>query len=303
MFLPVYVSRNGVLIPPAQACISVFNPAIYGAYGVYESMQVVHGIPFAQEAHLNRLAHSADILGLILPADLDTIARWIGEVLAVNNMADCTLRLFVLGGENDSESVAYIWPQPLVIYPPDYYTLGTTAITFEAPRYLPEAKSLNTLSSFMAQRLARAAAVHEALLHYHGFLTEGSNSNLFAVVDGVVYTPPRHTVLPGVTRDIVLKLAEEHDVPVREAPLPLAGMSQWTECFITSTSRHVMPISTIDGRPVGDGRVGPLTRRIMALFEAYFADKIRNKKHSHHQLSGFEALAGSPAPGAAQEIS
>ncbi len=271
MFLPAYVSRNGALIPAAQACISVFNPAIYGAYGVYESMQVVGGIPFAQEAHLNRLAHSADILGLLLPADLDTLARWIAEVLVANGMADCTLRLFVLGGENDGESVAYIWPQPPTIYPPHYYTLGASAITFEAQRYLPEAKSLNTLSSFMAQRLARAAAVHEALLHHHGFLTEGSNSNLFAVVDGVVRTPPRHTVLAGVTRDIVLKLAVQHGIPVREAPLPVAELPRWEECFITSTSRHVMPISTIDGKPVGDGRVGPLTQQLMGLFEAYFA--------------------------------
>ncbi len=273
MFLPAYVSRNGVLIPPAQACISVFNPAIYGAYGVYESMQVVRGVPFAQEAHLNRLAHSADILGLPLPADLGTIARWIGEVLAANGAVDCTLRLFVLGGENDGESVAYIWPQPPTVYPPDYYAMGTTAVTFEAQRYLPEAKSLNTLSSFMAQRLARAAAAHEALLHHNGFLTEGSNSNLFAVVDGVVRTPPRALVLAGVTRDIVLKLAAQHGIPVQEASLPLAELPRWEECFITSTSRHVMPISTIDGRPVGEGRVGPLTRRLMALFEAYFAEK------------------------------
>jgi len=273
MSFPIYVSRNGALIPPSQACISVFNPAIYGAYGVYESMQVVRGVPFALEAHLNRLAHSADVLGLLLPADLDTIARWIGEVLAANATADCTLRLFVLGGENDGKSVAYIWPQPPTVYPPDYYTLGTTAITFEAQRYLPEAKSLNTLSSFMAQRLARAAAAHEALLYHHGFLTEGSNSNLFAVVGGVLCTPPRHTVLAGVTRDIVLKLAAQHGIPFQERPLPLAEMPQWEECFITSTSRHVMPISSIDGRPVGDGRVGAVTRRLMALYEAYFAER------------------------------
>lgn len=278
MVLPAYVSRNGVLIPPAQACISVFNPAIYGAYGVYESMQVVRGIPFAQEAHLNRLAHSADVLGLLLPADLDTIARWIGEVLAVHGAPDCTLRLFVLGGEDDGDSVAFIWPQPPTVYPPHYYTLGTTAITFEAQRYLPEAKSLNTLSSFMAQRLARAAAVHEALLHHHGFLTEGSNSNLFAVMDGILRTPPRQTVLAGVTRDIVLKLAAQHRIPLQEAPLPLAELPRWEECFITSTSRHVMPITTIDGKPVGDGRVGPVTQRLMALFEAYFAEKTEKQQ-------------------------
>ncbi len=273
MFTPTYVSRNGELIPSAQAHISVFNPAIYGAYGVYESMQVVRGAPFAGRAHLDRLAHSADILGLVLPASLSTIVAWIDEVLAANGMADCTLRLFVVGDDNGGRASAYIWPQPPTVYPPDYFTLGATAITFEAQRYLPQAKSLNTLSSFMAQRLAKAAGVHEALLHSQGFLTEGSNSNLFAVVDGCVLTPPRHDVLSGVTRDIVLMCAAQQGVPLREARLPVADLPRWQECFITSTSRHVMPITAIDGRPIGSDRVGPLTQRLREAFEAFFVEQ------------------------------
>ncbi|MFO7698636.1 MAG: aminotransferase class IV [Anaerolineae bacterium] len=273
MYLPTYVSHNGALIPPEQACISVFNPAIYGAYGVYESMQVVHGVPFACDAHLARLAHSADILGLVLPADLSTLARWIDEVLAVSAMPDCTLRLFALGGENGGQSSTYLWPQPPTVYPPDYYVLGASAITFEAQRYLPEAKSLNTLSSFMAQRLARAAGVHEALLHYNGFFTEGSNSNLFAVLDGLLLTPPRPSVLAGVTRDMVLMLAKRQAIPLAEAPLLVAKTPCWEECFITSTSRHIMPMTAIDGRPVGSGRVGPLTWRLMNAFETHFAEQ------------------------------
>lgn len=270
MGVPAYVLRNGVLISPAEAAISVFNPAIYGAYGVYESMQVVNRVPFELTAHLERLAHSADILGLALPADLDVMKHWIANVLAVNDLADCTLRLFVVGAEDSGEAQAYLWPQPAPVYPPDYYTLGVSVITFAAQRYLPEAKSLNTLASFMAQRLAKAAGAHEALLHHAGCLTEGSNSNLFAVIDGVVLTPPASEVLAGVTRDIVLSLADQARVRLRETSLPLAELSRWSECFITSTSRHIMPVSLIDGQPVGDGRVGPVTRRLAALFEAYF---------------------------------
>ena len=94
------------------------------------------------------------------------------------------------GPENGGEAVAFIWPQPPPVYPPEYYTSGVSAITFEGCRYLPQAKSLNSLVSFLAQRAARAAGVHEAFLHRDGYLTEGSNSNLFAVVDGIVLTPP-----------------------------------------------------------------------------------------------------------------
>ncbi len=156
MDLPVYISRNGVLIPPAEARISVLTPTLYGAYGVYESMQVVDGAPFEVAAHLRRLARSAEILGLPLPADRVTFQRWITEVLAANDALTCTLRLFVVGPENGRETVAFIWPQPPPVYPQAYYALGATAITFEGYRYLPQAKSLNSLVSFLAQRTARA---------------------------------------------------------------------------------------------------------------------------------------------------
>jgi D-alanine transaminase len=275
MVLPVYISRNGILVAPADASVSVLTPALYGAYGVYESLQVVDGSPFEEAGHLRRLARSAEILALPLPADLGTFHHWIAEVLAANGVPACTLRIFVVGPENGGEAVAYIWPQAQPVYPQEYYVGGVSAITFEGCRYLPQAKSLNSLVSFLAQRAARAAGVHEGLLCRDGYLTEGSNSNLFALVDGVVMTPPAQAVLAGVTRDLVIALAAANGIPFREEPLPLAATARWTECLITSTSRHVMPVTTVDGKPVGDGRVGPVTRKLMALFEAYFADAMQ----------------------------
>ncbi len=269
-----YVSRNGELVPAAEARISVFNPAIYGAWGVYESMQVANGIVFEPLAHLRRLAHSAEIIELPLPASLSTIKTWIQAVVKAYAQPHCTVRLFVLGPDNGGDPVAFIWAQPPNTYPGAYYTSGVPAITFEARRFLPEAKSLNGLASFMAQRRARAAEVHEALLHHTGCLTEGSNSNLFAVVDGRVLTPPRAEVLSGVTRDIVIRLADENGIPLEEAKLPLAEMGAWQECFITSTSRHVMPVTAIDSQPVGSGQVGPATQRLHELFETYFVSQV-----------------------------
>jgi len=271
MDLPVYISRNGVLVSPSEANVSVLTPALYGAYGVYESMQVMGGAPFEEAAHLRRLARSAEILGLPLPADLATFQRWIAEILAANGAPACTLRLFVVGPENGGEAVAYIWPQPPPVYPPTYYASGAAAITFEGCRYLPQAKSLNSLVSFLAQRAARTAGVHEALLHRDGCLTEGASSNLFAVVDGRVLTPPAPTVLSGVTRDLVIALAAANGIFVSEALLPLAEVASWDECFITSSNRHVMPITMVDGLPVGAGSVGSVTQWLMALFEAHFA--------------------------------
>ena len=271
MCLPNHVSRNGVLIHPSQACVPVFNPALYGAYGVYESMQVTNGVVFALDAHLQRLVRSAVLLEMPLPADVTTAKRWIVEVLAANGCAECTLRLFVIGGERGAGSVAYIWPQPPIVYPLDHYTRGAPAITFPGQRFMPEAKSTNTLASYLARRKVQSAGAHEALLTHDGRLTEGANSNLFAVVDGAVLTPPSDQVLAGVTREILIDLAHRHGVEVRETGLAVADLDHWAECFITSTSRHVMPVTTVDGRPIGDGEVGPLTRRLMTLYDEYFS--------------------------------
>jgi branched-subunit amino acid aminotransferase/4-amino-4-deoxychorismate lyase len=271
MSLPIRVSRNGVLVPPAQACVTVFNPAIYGAYGVYESMQVANGIVFALGAHLQRLAHSASLLEIELPADLQALERWIAEVLAANQGTECTLRLFVVGAEEGREATIYIWPQAPTRYPASSYAQGVSAITFPGERFLPEAKSINTLASYLARRKAQSVGAHEALLVHDGFLTEGANSNLFAVIGKVVMTPPPQQVLAGVTRDILSHLARRHGLEVRETGLPVSDVVSWTECFITSTSRHVMPVTTMDGNPVGDAGVGPVTSQLMALFEEYFA--------------------------------
>lgn len=270
MQLPTYVLRNGALVLPAQANISVFTPAIYGAFGVYESMQVSNGVVFAQALHLQRLARSAEILGLGLPAGPATFIRWIADVLQANAATECTLRLFVVGGDEGGEATVFIWPQPPTIYPAEMYAAGVPVITFAGERYLPQAKSLNTLITFRARQQARAAGVHEALLHHAGHLTEGSNSNLFAVMNGEALTPSSEHVLAGVTRDLVIALAQEQGLFIREVPLALADLPRWSECFITSTSRHIMPVTIIEGHPVGDGRVGPVTRRVTAIFEKHF---------------------------------
>lgn len=269
---PAFVSRNGIILPAAEAAISVFNPAIYGAYGVYESLQVVNHFPFELQAHLGRLAHSAQVIDLALPAPLDTISAWIRDVVAAEQAPSATVRLFVVGPDNGGEACAFIWTQPPASYPQGYYREGAPVITFEGRRYLPQAKSLNTLASFLAQRRARAVGVHEALLYHAGRLTEGSNSNLFAVIGGALVTPPADEVLSGVTRDIVLRLARQDGMVVKEEPLLLDELYRWEECFITSTSRHVMPVNIVDGRQIGSGAPGPVTRRASSLLETYFAE-------------------------------
>jgi D-alanine transaminase len=270
MSLPAYVSRNGEFITPAEASVSVFNPAIYGAYGIYESMQVHCGAIFAISEHLHRLERSAMLLEFPLPAELPAFATWCHDIVAAGQAEDATLRLLVIGADNGGASTAYLWLQLPTIFPADNYLCGVPAITFEGQRFMPQAKSLNSLVSFLARRQTQARNAHEGLLYHDGFLTEGANSNLFAVIDGTVVTPPAHQVLSGVTRDTVLRLAAAAAIPSIEAPLPLASISGWQECFITSTGRHIMPVTSVDDRPIAGGAVGPLTCRLGALFEECF---------------------------------
>lgn len=279
MSLPHLVCRNGRLIAPARANISIFNPVIYGAFGVYESIQLAQGVVFLLEEHLQRLADSAAAIDLELPADLATIARWTQEAVQANGCEDAIIRLFALGPSPQNGPEAFIWPEAPRIFPLEMYEQGVGAVTFEGERALPHAKSLNTLVNHLAKQRALRAGEHEGVLvDRYGNVTEGSSSNLFVVRDGVLLTAPLDTVLPGVTQQQVLKLAGQLGIPVEHRPLPLAERNTWDEAFLTSTSRHVLPLVRLDGQPIGSGRPGSITRQLSQAFEAHFREVIRRAR-------------------------
>ncbi|GAB4514111.1 MAG: branched-chain-amino-acid transaminase [Anaerolineae bacterium] len=270
MSLPMIVCRNGELIPAEEARVSIFNPALYTAFGVYESIQCEKGVVFHLEDHLKRLTHSARLLEMPLPADVETIASWLPPLLAANQSPTCLIRLYVLGPNGHEPGLAFLWPEAPRRYTRDLYEAGATAILYNGTRALPQAKSLNTLVNFLARRQAQSVGAHEGLLCHDGYVFEGSSSNLFAVIGGQLVSPPEEMILSGVTRDIVLRLAREEGIPTASRLLPVEEMTTWDEAFITSTSRHVMPLVRVDGRPVGPGRVGPVTKRLMEAFERYY---------------------------------
>lgn len=276
MTLPHLVSRNGCLIAPPDAHVSIFNPAIFGAFGVYESIQLYQGVIFRLDDHLQRLADSAAAIDLDLPADLDTVARWTQEVIAANGCRDALIRMFALGPASGYAPQLFIWPETPRTPGAEIYEQGVGAVTFRGERALPHAKSLNTLVNHLARTYAMEAGEHEGLLVDRALcVTEGSSSNLFVVQDGVLLTAPDEDVLAGVTQLELLKLAGEMGLPVLQRPLLLAERMHWDEAFLTSTSRHVLPLVRIDGQPIGDGRPGPVTLRLREAFEAHFLAEIQ----------------------------
>ena len=274
-----HVVLNGRIRPASQAKVSLFSPALFYSFGVYESVEVADSVPFHLRDHLSRLAESAEMIELHLPYSLYDMASWVSQLISENGKDDCLLRIVALGAtQAEDKALVAILPQPLPRYPDTYYWNGAAAITFEGCRPLPACKSLNTLVNYLARRQALRAGVHEAILRTGGEITEGSRSNIFAVRRGEIHTPPADRVLSGITRDAVIRLALEAGYRVSEVPLSLRDLSQFGEFFITSTSMHVMPIVRIGSALVGEGQVGPVTLDLMDRFERYHRQYVESRR-------------------------
>jgi branched-chain amino acid aminotransferase len=270
---------NGRVRPAGEAKVSLFSPALFSSFGVYESVEVVEGVPFHLRDHLLRLAESAEMIELSLPYSTYEIGVWVDRLIQKNGHRDCQLRIIALGvTQAQDEALVAILPQPPPHYPDNCYEEGASVITFEGSRAMPACKSLNTLVNYLARRQATRAGVHEAILRIGGEMTEGSRSNIFAVCQDEVRTPTADRVLSGITRDITLRLAREAGYQVSESPLNLMDLPHFDEFFITSTSMHIVPVVCIGGALVGDGRVGPVTLDLMDRFERYHRDYINSKR-------------------------
>jgi branched-subunit amino acid aminotransferase/4-amino-4-deoxychorismate lyase len=275
-----YAIVNGELIPVDQAKISIFNKALFSSFGVYETVKVDRGRPFHLEEHLQRLLKSAAILELDLGVDLATLAAWFERLCQVEPQATWSLRIFGIGAaEAGSSPIVAMQTDSLPLYPLTFYETGASAVLYEGQRHLPACKSLNTLANYLARRAATEVGALEGLLHHHGHLTEGARSNLFAVQQGHLITPPESEVLSGITREIIIQVMRSTDYPVVEAPV-LVDLSLYEEIFISSTSMHVMPITRVDGQPIGNGQVGPVTRLAMERFERHYRQMLAGNEGS-----------------------
>jgi branched-subunit amino acid aminotransferase/4-amino-4-deoxychorismate lyase len=275
------VSRNGELIPLSEATISVLGNVLYGAWGVYESIQLWDGVIFHLEDHLNRLLDSATQVELPLAGDLADHTRWVNELIAAEAdragapIRRATIRLFAIGPDEGTGPISFTWLTSLNAPDAGMVAAGVGAVTYRGERALPNAKSLNTLVNTLARRRAAAAGEHEGLLlDEDGNVREGATSNFYVVRNGVLIVPPAADILDGVTLQIVLRLAAEAAIPVERRKIPLAELPAWEEAFLTSTSRHVLPLVRLDGVAIGSGRPGTVTMELHRRFEEYFAEYV-----------------------------
>lgn len=268
---PQIVFNNGREIKPAEATISVLGEVLYGAFGVYESIQLWNGVIFHLEDHLRRLERSAALIELPLAASIDVHRSWVERLVEIEGAANATIRLFAIGPDMGQAPQTFIWLEASRPPARSEFERGVGAVTVAGERALPGAKSLNTLVNTMARRRARAAGAHEGLLlNRDQCITEGASSNFGVIIGDAIHLPPALEILSGVTLEILLSLAHEDEIEILRRPLPLGELISWDGAFLSSTSRHILPLVTIDGRPIGEGRPNRILQHLQRRFEAHF---------------------------------
>jgi branched-chain amino acid aminotransferase len=275
---------NDKLIPLEQARISVMDRGFLYGDGLFETLAAYDGTLFRAAAHLDRLAESADYLGIPLPAGLDTLEQCLYACLEKNLRRNAILRLSLSRGSAGRGLSTHGQVHPTLVilcFPPRLYpkTLvegGATATVATVRRVAPQAlnslaKTTNFLNNILAYREAEAQGANEALmLNPDGELAEGSVSNLFLVRDGELQTPALSCgITSGITRRAVLEVARALGLVCRELHLPLSALDEAQEAFYTNTTATVMPLTRIDHRRYGlPGRVTKLLRQgLLALIE------------------------------------
>lgn len=281
------------LVDATQARVSVFDRGFRTGEGVFETLRAYGTHPFRLEAHLDRAAAGADTLGFALP-DREELSHAILETARANAAEgqDLALRLTVTPGEVDPEAafppVVESEPTPTVVvtgnalrYDPAMYRDGVSAAVVAWSREIPQVKAVSYLAASLARREARAQGADEALLtDPRGMVLEGSYSNVFAVIRGVLVTPPLEAgILPGVTRAVTLAVAGDEGLVVEERPLSVTELVEADESFLTASTREIVPLVRVAGRTVGEGRPGPVTQ---ALHEGYRAEVRRETEAAGH---------------------
>jgi branched-chain amino acid aminotransferase len=279
-----FASVNGTVVPAAEARVSVLDNGFTFGDSVYETLRTYGGRPFHLDRHIARLRRSAARLAFDVPQSDAELARRLDAVLAAAANPESYIRFIVTRGVGD---VSYHFDRvegPTVVmvvkpyerYPDEVYTEGLGVALVSVVRNSPQAldpaiKSCNLLNNVLATREAQSlGAVEALLLNDRGEVAEGAGSNLFIVERGAVVTPPLSAgILAGITRDVLLEILPPVGIPVLERPVSVPALLAADEAFVTSTLKEVAPIRTLNGRPVGNGRPGPITLRALAAFREY----------------------------------
>jgi branched-chain amino acid aminotransferase len=275
---------NTGLVPEAQATVSVFDHGLLYGDGVFEGIRVYAGRVFELEAHLRRLYDSARAIRLTISMNQDELRAAVETTVEANAVVDGYIRLIVTRGIGDlglnpfecKDSGLIIIADNIQLYPEELYETGLKVISATTIRnhplsLPPQVKSLNYLNNILAKIEALDSGMPEAIMYNHeGYVAEASGDNVFTVRNGVIHTPPTEAGgLEGITRQVVIQLAQKEGLSVVEKNLTRYDLHVSDELFLTGTAAEVIGIVEIDKRVIGDGRPGPITRLLRERFDNY----------------------------------
>jgi branched-chain amino acid aminotransferase len=272
---------NGQFVKKQDARTSVYDHGFLYGDGVFEGIRAYNGRVFRLDGHLDRMYDSAKAIDLKIPLSKEDMKKAIIETLKRNGLKDAYIRPIVSRGDGDLGLDPRKCPVPNIFIITqewgamygDLYEKGLTAVTVGIRRNAPEAlppniKSLNYLNNILAKIEANVKGGDEAIMiDVHGNISEGSGDNIFVVKNGMILTPPALNNLRGITRAAAIELAIKDRIPVSETNMGLFDIYTADEVFVTGTAAEIAPVTKVDGRIIGDGKPGQITRRLMAEFK------------------------------------
>ena len=275
---------DGKLVDEAEAKISVFDHGLLYGDGVFEGIRVYSRKLFELEAHIERLYRSAKVIRLSIPMTGSQLINAVEKTVEANGVIDGYVRLVVTRGVGNlglnpftcESSSIFIIADNIQLYPEELYEKGMKVISATTVRnhplaIPPQVKSLNYLNNILAKIEALDSNVPEAIMYNHeGYVAEATGDNVFIVRNGVIYVPPIEAgALEGITRSVVIRLAKKEKLEVVEKNLTRFNLYICDELFLTGTAAEVIGVVEIDGRVIGDGKPGPVTKLLRKKFFEY----------------------------------
>lgn len=268
---------NGNILPTEEATLSVRDLGFLRGYGVFDVLPVVNGKPFLFKDHWNRLERSASELGLQVPVGASEAESIMCDLIARHGYEYMIVRTVLSGGPSEGgflpegKETLCIMIEETKPMAEALYEHGAKVITREYEREFPESKTTNYIFPISLRKEKADADAVEILYVKDGRILEASTSNFFLVKDGVIITSAKD-VLGGITKKLIIRLAGELDIPVEERDIAVAELDICDETFLTASNKQVLPVVSVYGTAVGDGSVGPISKKLRSALRAFMAE-------------------------------
>lgn len=262
----VYSRINNTILPAEEACIHISDMSVQRGYGIFDFFKIVHNQPVFLNEHLDRFFASAQTMRLPCPLSREALTEAIGELIQKNDLPQSGMRLTLTGGYA-ADGYSIHQPTLLLVQQPVQLATqlqsGIRLITYEHQRQLPQVKTIDYLMAVWLQSHILQQKAADVLYHQQGVITECPRANFFIINKQEELVTPVLNILPGITRKKLLELAAKR-MTVKEAPVTLADLCEAKEAFITSTTKHLLPVIQVDDIIIGHGNPGPFTSSLFS---------------------------------------